>query len=170
MKIIILRGVPGSGKSHFTKDFDEETTTVVSADFLFQNRADMLGVTYTEAFNPADLPKAHAQCLRRFTEEVIRLDDAPLSGEDFEADQKKVVVVDNTNITAVEMAPYVALAQAYGCSVEIHRFDIDTLTASYRNTHGVSGAVVGRMNSSLRAEKLPPWWPEEVVHEAPREL
>lgn len=170
MKVIILRGVPGSGKSHFTKNFDEETTLVVSADFFFQNRADMLGKTYNEVFNPANLPDAHAQCLCRFTEEVTRWDDAPISDEDYGADQKKAVIVDNTNITAVEMAPYVALAQAYGCSVEIHRFDIDTLTAAHRNTHGVSEAVIGRMNSSLRAEELPPWWPKEIVHEAPREL
>jgi predicted kinase len=164
MKIIILCGIPGSGKSHFTKDFDEETTTVVSADFLFQNRADMLGVSYNEAFNPADLPEAHAQCLRRFTEIVARVDDAPLSGEDYEADQKKIVVVDNTNITAVEMAPYVALAQAYGHDVEIHLFKCDPEVAFERNTHGVSKPVIKRMAAALEERELPPWWSSEVVH------
>jgi predicted kinase len=51
------------------------------------------------------------------------------------------VVVDNTNLSAEEVVPYVSIAQAYRAEVEILTLRVDPETAFSRNTHGVPYAV-----------------------------
>jgi predicted kinase len=99
-------------------------------------------------FNPAQLPEAHSACLRRF----VALCE---TGTD--------VVVDNTNTTAVELAPYVALAGMYGYEVEIIRLHCDPFLAAKRNTHGVPEKAVLAMHARLMSDRLPPFWPQEQI-------
>ena len=164
MKVIILRGIPGSGKSHFAEE-RYPTADVVSADHLFERRAAMLGEAYSKVFKTADLPLAHGQCLREFLRLTVGdPNEAPISEEDMEDFNSRVVVVDNTNISPVEIAPYIALAQAYKHEVEILRVQCDPKEAFARNTHGVPEHIVDRMYRQLQTEELPPWWPEETFH------
>lgn len=134
-------GVPGSGKSRYTLGLAEDTV-IVSADQFFIEEG---GGVY--AFDPSKLGRAHGQCLRRYTEALQR-------GE-------RHVVVDNTNTTLLEIAPYVSLALAYGCEVEIVRVICDPAVAAARNSHGVPERAVRAMHESIEATfaaGLPPFW------------
>lgn len=139
--VIIMLGVPGSGKSTHAKALQ---LPIVSADDAF------VGDDGVYRFNPADLPKAHASCLRRFVELVQH-------GMD--------VVVDNTNTSVAEIAPYAALAQAYGHELRLLRVECDPEVAATRNVHGVPAETVRAMHARLAAtvKLLPPWWPLETI-------
>lgn len=76
------------------------------------------------------------------------------------------VVVDNTNTTVAEIAPYAALALAYGHELEIVTLDCDPAIGAKRNTHGVPLAACNAMHLRLADRQLPPWWNHRVI--APR--
>lgn len=142
--VTILVGVPGSGKSHHTESLTG--AVVVSADHYF---VELGGGTY--AFDPRKLGEAHGQCLRRYTEALQQ--------------GASQVVVDNTNTTLLEMAPYVSLALAYGYGVEIVRVTCDPAVAAARNTHGVPEGAIAAMHARIEATfqtGLPPFWPVTV--------
>ena len=137
-RVIILQGVSGSGKSTFSRSLGVDT---VSADAHF-----MVDGEYR--FDPSQLSDAHAGCLMAFL--------ACLSnGRD--------VAVDNTNTTAIEVAPYYALALAFGADVEIVRLECDPAVAAKRTTHGVPEAAVHAMHRRLRAFEGAPWWTVRTV-------
>lgn len=139
--IRILRGVSGSGKSTLAASMPR--ATVVSADDFFI-------VDGEYRFDMTKIGDAHGSCFRRAIE-------ALQAGKD--------VVIDNTNCSLVEVAPYVLMGQAYGAEIEIHRIDCDVEIAKARNSHGVPPEAIEAMAAAL-AEPLPPWYPEEVVHKA----
>jgi predicted kinase len=144
--VFILRGVSGSGKSTFARERERYweagscDAVVVSADDAFT------GPDGAYTFDPAGLGEAHADCLRRFMAALARSVEG--------------VIVDNTNTTAVEMAPYYAVAKAYGYHVTIVTVLCNVAEAAARNTHGVpEKSVVGqydRMTSSEGA--VPAFW------------
>jgi len=143
MNVVVLRGVPGSGKSTYVaKNLPE--AKVVSADKFF-----MVDGEYK--FNPTNLPNAHAACLREYMGHVMLgyLDDT--------------VVVDNTNTTAVEIAPYAAIALAFGCELEVVTLECDPKVAAARNIHGVPEGGVLAMHKRLVEAQLMPWWQHRVV-------
>jgi len=144
-KISILRGISGSGKSTLSAPLQAAGAVVVSSDHYFEEKGD-----YLEVFNPAELGAAHGQCFRRAIE-------ACQAGKD--------LVVDNTNCSVVEVAPYVLLGQSFGAEIEIHRIDCDVEVAKARNTHGVPDHAIEGMAKAL-SEPPPPWYPEEIVHKA----
>lgn len=139
MRVTILSGASGSGKSTWAMAV-EQPATIVSADHFFMKDLCSSGITEYQ-FDPSQLPDAHAQCLRDF------LDCLTVGIEH--------VVVDNTNTTVAEVAPYHALAQAFGYDVVIRQF-----TGEYDNVHGVPAKAVENMRK--RAGNLkrfaPPWW------------
>jgi hypothetical protein len=100
-------------------------------------------------FDPTKIGAAHASCLYKFAE-FLR-DPHP---------RFRFLVVDNTNMTAVEMAPYVQLAVAYGIEdIQVHSFHIYPKKAGKRNQHGVPMSQVIAMNN--RREAPLPYWPVE---------
>ena len=144
MKVLILRGIPGAGKSTFQKALPGRVL-VCSADHYFERSG-------SYQFNPAELPKAHGECLKKFVEGIQRgLADT--------------IVVDNTSTTVAEVAPYAALALAYGCELEVVTVECAPDVGAARNTHGVSlaacTAMAGRLAES--AKQLPPWWAHKVI-------
>ena len=143
--VIILRGPSGAGKSTYAKKF--KGALVVSADDYF-----MMNGEYV--FNPAGLPHAHARCLREFTHAVT----SPDSKDD-------VIIVDNTNTSATEVAPYAELAQAYGHEMKIVTFVGDAVKAARRNIHRVpaTGVVAMAMRIEENNKFFPRWWPQETV-------
>lgn len=144
----ILSGIPGSGKSHYARGFPD--ATVCSADDYF-----MRGGVYD--FRPAELPNAHAECLAKFH-------DAVRAGHE-------VVIVDNTNVTPWEIAPYYAFAEVKrlikgNVNVEIIRFTCDPFVAFRRCVHDVPLPVIMRMHRTLLTTELPPHW--RVTYEWPQ--
>lgn len=145
MKVKILCGVSGSGKStYIANNFPK--AVVCSADHFF------LADNGEYVFDVKKLSEAHAYCLRKF---VQHLQSPGLAGG-----QVGVLVVDNTNTSMQEVAPYAALANAYGFDTEIIILQADPVEAHKRNRHNVPlKSVMGQFDRLRGLEKsLPPWW------------
>ena len=140
-RIVLLMGLPGSGKTTWAER--QNGAHIISADDFFLYRP----------FDPRLLPEAHAQCLVRFTRAVSGVEPHGL------------IIVDNTNTTLVELAPYVALAQAYGHVLEVRFFLCTPDMSERRNVHQVPRDVIDRMAQNIIAtgETAPPWWPRPIV-------
>jgi predicted kinase len=146
--LYILMGSSQSGKSTTTRKLIQRAKAegaraeAFSADDYFQ----VGGEAGRYAFDPSKLGEAHGQCLRRTAQALW----ATLASS-------HIVVVDNTNTTIAEIAPYIALGQAYGYDVRVipHRGNRGD------NGHGVPEHA--RNAQALRMEETlaqwPPFWP-----------
>jgi len=130
-QVIILRGLPGSGKSTFAKNLKVDfsnvyRTEIVSADDFFT-----IALTGEFKFDPTRIGDAHADCFRRYLQLL----------------QTKIdrVIVDNTNTTRLEISPYVLAAEAFGYSHLIKYFPCSIEEASERNIHNVPIETIARM-------------------------
>lgn len=144
MEIKILVGCSGSGKSTYIATHWPEAK-VVSSDHFF-----MVDGEYR--FDPTKLGQSHGKCLRDFVEHVQ---------EGVALKQDYVLVVDNTNTTMQELAPYCAVAAAYGVPFEVVVLDVPPGVAAPRNTHGVPERGVERQYNRMQhmIKSLPPFWP-----------
>lgn len=151
--VIILRGAQGSGKTFFLQSGriweyfkPGRVRYTCSADYWMVNERGEY------EFVPAKLPEAHAKCLLSF---VNYMD----TGRD------TTVVVDNTNSTVAEIAPYYALGQAYGHEVIIVTLDVDPEVAFQRQLHGVSRVGFNSMVLRLKEQEIlfPPWWEHRTI-------
>lgn len=134
--VIILRGCPGSGKSTLATTLAQEITSgfklvavICSADDYFKVNSG------TYKFIAAKLGEAHAHCRGK--------------AEGAMAAGASSIIVDNTNTTQKEWAPYVDLALKYGYKVTFMepdtpwKFDAEELVK--RTTHGVPRETIERM-------------------------
>lgn len=146
MDIYIIRGGSGAGKSTWTKT-NHPSAAVVSADHFF-----IVGGEYK--FDPARLGEAHAQCLQTF----IALCQSKFAGH-------TEIIVDNTNSTISEFAPYAQVGLAYGHNVQILTFLYDPVVAHGRNIHGAPLKVCIDMHSRMteHTKLIPPWWKHDYV-------
>jgi predicted kinase len=149
-RLVVLRGIPGAGKSTFVRKHLSADALIASAD---DGMVEGEGEDAKYVFSPKKLPEAHGACLRK----VINA----LRGHAFPN-----IVVDNTSTSIAEVAPYVAVGQAYGAEVIVITLRIDPAIAGPRNTHGVPQAGVDRMAKALDegSAAMPPWWCHEVWH------
>jgi predicted kinase len=142
LTLTIMQGVSGSGKSSIARRlYDETGAGLASADGfpgLYTPQA-----SGPPAFNIGLLGQAHGACFLD-TIEGLR------SG--------RSMIVDNTNTTVEEIAPYVLLAQAFGASVKILRVQTDPAVALARNTHGVPPAAHAGQVARLASFVLPFHW------------
>lgn len=139
-KVVILRGISGGGKSTLAKKLkgNDPLVHIVSADDAFI-------VNGEYRFDPAKLPQAHGDCLRKFISLV---------------QQGFSVIVDNTNTTAIEIAPYYQVAAAYHVDVKIITLEVDPLIAVSRNVHKTP--IESILKQKMRLDlSLPPWWKHE---------
>lgn len=134
--IYILRGLPGSGKSTLARQYPD--ATVCSADHYHM----VDGVYRYDVKNAA---AAHNACFQKFLKCV----------------GYEMVIVDNTNISAHELAPYVAVAKAYDVPWEIILVNSDLATCLGRNTHNVPDNTMLDMQRRLITEFIP--WPQRIV-------
>jgi len=145
-KVIILRGIPGSGKSYKAellakahKAIDNSLVIILSTDDF---NTDENGVY---KFNP----ESHKLCLRKYVDFLTTCSTSP-----------GLVIVDNTNTRLLEAAPYYALAETYGCLRSILTIHCPVDLALARNKHNVPEDVIKRMYVTLEEEtaRIPPWW------------
>lgn len=150
-----------------------------SADNYFMNP-----ITGAYEFDPKKLGEAHGQCMRGFLlaakdahynqawmkippkHHVTILRGIPGSGKTTWAlnNQDTLdIVVDNTNIGAVDVAPYAAVAAAYGIQFEIVTFIVEPSVAHASNVHGVPLDSILSYANRLANEHLMPWWPQRDV-------
>lgn len=155
-QVKILCGISGSGKSTLAGKMMLEA---VEKDYhLARCSADNYFYDLDEnyKFDPSKIADAHGACLREYTNYVHN-------------DYAGLIVVDNTNTTVAEVAPYAALALANGYDLEIIILlppkDRDALKKiAARNVHGCSVSVVEGQWKRLSglAATLLPWWPVRV--------
>ena len=149
--ILLVRGLPGSGKTSLTDMIGLSTAsgimarpTLCSADDYFYDEAG----TYT--FNPKLLPEAHKACLMKARLEV---------------EMDRSVVVHNTFTQRWEMEPYIQLAKEFEYRlIVISTYDggCDDETLVRRNTHGVPLESIVAMRDRWdedwkNADPRPPW-------------
>lgn len=140
MKVIIPRGVSGSGKSTWLKE-NHPSARVCSADHFFMSKDG------TYQFDVEKLGDAHNFCLKKFL--GLLVNDTPL------------IAVDNTNLTRHEVSPYLNLATAFGYEVDlVYVFCLPEI-AGHRNVHGVPPEMVQAQYS--RYEPGLPRWNERIV-------
>lgn len=173
--VIILRGVSGSGKSTLSRFMmsdgvngvdqlvnNSEVSTFMwhlydtspgpkatfSADSYFMRDGEY-------RFDHRDLSVAHGLCLKGFAE-AIR---SPPSGS-----TAQTLVVDNTNCSVAEVAPYAALAAAYSHELHVVTLIGDPKTCWKRGHHGVPFSGVLRQDTNLRRSlnEWPPWYQQQV--------
>lgn len=139
MNIFILQGVSGAGKSTYANRLLGESPegAIVSADECF-----MVGGRYQ--YDPSKLGDAHAECLRRFM--ILT------------AMRRSPIIVDNTNATVAEIAPYYAIGEACGYRVEVVRIECDPRVAAARGLHGVSAQKILRAHSTMMRQDYPRRW------------
>ncbi len=128
--LVVVRGLPGSGKTTLGKRIAVELgATLVEADHFFE-------VDGEYRFEPARLPDAHAQCFSRAMASLA-------SG--------RSVVVCNTGLSAWEISPYLLLASASGVAAEVITLRVEPELAASRCTHGVPPSVYPGMCARLEA-------------------
>lgn len=143
--MVIMRGLPGSGKSTIVKLIQAtyHHTVVCSADDHFLVRTGT-GTHYN--FDPSKLSAAHQACQRK-AEEACTRGVSP-------------VVIDNTNIKKWEMMHYVKLASNYHYVIIVLQPNTpwcnDPQELARRNKHGVPADVLQAKLQSF--EEVKPYY------------
>jgi predicted kinase len=120
-KLILVRGVSGSGKSTYAKSL--EGFVALEADMYFTSHADG-----SYHFDPTKLKDAHGWC-RAMTEKHLKV------GHN--------VAVANTFIRKWEIQPYIDLANELGIPYEVVE-----MKTYYGNVHGVPEDKVNQMKAN----------------------
>ncbi len=118
--LVIIRGLPGSGKSTIAQEYQKKGFDWYEADMFFSRDG-------SYRFDPKKLSDAHEWCRKQ-------VDYSLYAGRD--------CVVSNTFTRHWEMEPYLAIAARYGAPVETV-----VATGNYRNVHGVPIDAIEKMRS-----------------------
>ncbi|KAM9294795.1 NEDD4-binding protein 2 [Morus bassanus] len=128
--LVLLRGVPGSGKSYLARTLIEDNPggIILSTDDYFYKHGQY-------HYDPNCLGEAH-DWNRKRAKEAFEMGISP-------------IIIDNTNIQAWEMKPYVTLAQQFKYKVVFREPDtwwkFKPKELERRNIHGVSKEKIKRM-------------------------
>jgi len=140
MIVYILRGIPGSGKSTYIKN-NFPNAIICSADLV---RTDDNGVYHYSSKNIKDV---HWECFTQFYNHL--------------KNGVAEIAIDNTNIKAWEISPYIALAKLFGYDYEV--ITVERNPNDCKNVHGVSQDIVNRFYNRFCKEELPYDWKKRVV-------
>ncbi|MPC08194.1 NEDD4-binding protein 2-like 1 [Portunus trituberculatus] len=140
--LVLMRGLPGSGKTTLAKEMKGPTGVVLSTDDFFCDKHGRY------IYDSSKIGEAHQWNKHRA---IQRLKQG-----------KTPIIIDNTNLQAWEMKPYVQLALQYGYEVNI--LDVDTpwrlssKELARRNIHGVPAKKIeemkGRYEHDVKLEDL----------------
>ncbi len=97
----------------------------------------------------SDLQAAHTHCLKVFLAALERGD--------------ATVIVDNTNINPVDIAPYYALALVFNYWPEVLTLTCPPAVAAARNIHDVPKEHVEQLAQTMQRMKLPKRWNQRVI-------
>lgn len=146
-EVIVLSGPSGAGKSVLARRLVSESlvpAVIVSADDAFRTPSGEY------VFDPDKLGEAHDECFRAFLRHLVTLPEG-------------LVIVDNTNTMATDMAPYMRAASALGWSPRVLRIAIDAKVAAARNNGRAPAKVVEGQARNMDYQQLPAYWVVETV-------
>jgi predicted kinase len=128
---LLLLGTGESGKSTFINKLPNNPI-VCSADHYFEKSGEY-------KFDASKLHDAHRECMNKANDNMLM--------------KKSVIVIDNTNLTDKERAPYENMAEKYGYEIlyvvfEPNKQNVKTLAR--RNLHGVDSAKIEVMMKRFR--------------------
>ena len=129
-EVVIMRGLPGSGKSTFVEENFEDAYVCSADKFFIDNKGNY-------NFDVRRLSEAHQWCMEEFIDALF--------------EKEELVVVDNTNMCNWEYTNYEVLAEHLGYNVRIivmaaGLHDETTVTTlAKRNSHGVDAETIERM-------------------------
>jgi len=151
-QVIIMSGVPGSGKSTYVKHICENaahTYHVCSAD-------DFRIVNGQYVFNKENEKQGlpHKSCLVKYLDIFSNWRHCL---------QKCDVIVDNTNTTALEISPYYSIASAYSLPVKIITVICNVDECIKRNVHSVPAKTIKDMAERIERRKFPDYWNFENI-------
>jgi predicted kinase len=139
---LILRGIPGSGKSSLVTAIKEKFGYKVKAYSADDLRTKDTGYEY----NPEDNQTVHQDLFNEFCTGV-------------RYPGNNIYVVDNCNARLWHMSPYLALAQSTGLKPFVVTLESPNIEeAAKRNAHGVPLVAIEQI--AARMETLPPFWPQ----------
>ncbi len=146
MKIILVSGVPGSGKTQevnrLVKEIGENYTVVVTVNDFFLSCG-------TFHYVHLALPYAQEQAQEDFSDALYRVEQ----GEDIRA-----IIVEDIFSSLSEISYYVMAAKSYGYSVEVVTMECDPATAIARQVHGMRPGYIVCRDRDLRARQIPDEW------------
>lgn len=129
-KLIILRGIPGSGKTTHANELmqyyikENKTVSHYEADMFFTKPDG------TYDWKPNLVGVAHKWCQDKVRNALDNCD---------------VVIVANTSLTTAEVDTYVEIGKAAGANIVIQR-----LTGNYQNVHKVPEETLQKMKEKLQ--------------------
>jgi tRNA uridine 5-carbamoylmethylation protein Kti12 len=146
--LIIMRGIPGSGKTTHARSLQKwqwsegKSCTLSSADFFFEAYGD-----HVYRFDASKLKYAHAECINDFAGLVL----------DPSVD---TIIVDNTNTQLWEFVKYLDYAHKHGkFHVDVFRMEAPLDVCQKRCVHGVPPDKIQQMRD--RFEDFPG---EEIIN------
>jgi tRNA uridine 5-carbamoylmethylation protein Kti12 len=149
-QVIVLSGASGSGKSVLARRLASEARTAgvdvvtVSADDAF------FAPDGTYKWDGDKLGEAHDECFRNFLKALVTLPEG-------------LVLVDNTNTTAADIAPYMRAASAFAWTAKVVRIMVDPKVAAARNGGRAPAKIVEEQAGNMNYQRLPSWWFVETV-------
>lgn len=150
--VFIMRGLPGSGKNSWIEktfgpieDLPKEILVCCADDEHIIDGAYRYRSEYAST--------AHKKCFVKFQKGLLARS----------LDFARTIIVNNTNSSLWELAPYYRTAEANDARVEIIHVVCDPITSFKRNVHGVPLGTIMGMHASLLTEKIPKWWKETFV-------
>lgn len=134
--VLVMRGLPGSGKSTIAKKLAEDIpgSEIVSADAFFNGGE----------IDESALGYAHQWCRNNFVKELKN--GTPL------------VIVDNTNTVKSDVKFYIDTAKEHGYEAVIMAIPCDVETSMARNLHKVPLSTVEKMAARLDSFDDDPSW------------
>lgn len=127
--LVLMRGLPGSGKTTLAKEMKGPTGVVLSTDDFFCDKHGRY------IYDPSKIGEAHQWNKHRA---IQRLKQG-----------KTPIIIDNTNLQAWEMKPYVQLALQYGYEVTIldvgTPWKLNSKELARKNIHGVPAKKIEEM-------------------------
>ena len=148
IEVKILVGISGSGKSTMAlamrSHYPGKPWAICSADHFMVNEKGEY------EFIHAKLHLAHQACIRKYLDLLQRAEPR--------------IVVDNTNCSLWELAPYVAIGHGFNATVEIIIIHQAVAVAYYRNVHGTPAGTIIHQYGKLQKllNELPSHW--NVTH------
>jgi tRNA uridine 5-carbamoylmethylation protein Kti12 len=135
--VIILRGLPGSGKSFIARNYlskiSDNYSILTADDYFYENKV--------YKFDKDKIEEAHKWNFERFKGSI--------------SDGKDLIIVDNTNIKRFHYYHYLDYAQSnnYLAIVTIvPANDVDDKRLSERNIHGISAFMIRKMRRAFEWE------------------